>query len=132
MGISCACELDDPDWYYEVHDQPCTLDTRRSRKCVSCRVRIAVGDTAYRIIRYRSPSRDIEERIYGNEVPMSTWYFCPGCAAIYHALAKVNACVDLGKDDLRDALQEFNEMYAPKGFLLRVPGFTAIEVMDAE
>ena len=53
MGISCACELDDPDWYYEVHDQPCTLDTRRSRKCVSCRVRIAVGDTASRIIRYR-------------------------------------------------------------------------------
>lgn len=119
MGISCACYIDDPDWYYEVDDQPSTLDTRRFRKCVSCRTRIAVGDTAYRIIRYRSPFSEIEERIYGDEIPLATWYFCPRCAAIYHALAKVNACVALGYDDLRDALQEFNEMYAPKG----LPGF---------
>ncbi|MHB0888082.1 hypothetical protein [Acidithiobacillus sp.] len=123
MGISYACELDDPDWYYEVDDRPRALDTKRSRKCVSCKIRIAIGDTVYRIIRWRRPFNDLEERIHGDEVSMSTWYFCPECAAIYQALDKVmdkvNACVDLGHDDLRDALQEFNEMYAPKG----LPGF---------
>ena len=122
MGISCTCDIDDAAWYYEVNDHPIILDTRRSRKCVSCRARIAVGNTAYRISRYRPPRSDIEDRIYGDEVPMADWFFCPSCHAIYQSLDKVNVCVDLGQDDLREALQEFNQLYAPKGFSLKVPG----------
>ncbi|MCL4525556.1 MAG: hypothetical protein M1492_03480 [Gammaproteobacteria bacterium] len=63
---------------------------------------------------------------------MATWFLCPGCAAIYHALDAVRACVDLGKDDLREALQEFNQIYAPKGFRLRIPDVPGMEVMDVE
>jgi len=110
MGISCACEFDDPDWYYEVHDQPCVLDTKRFRKCVSCRAKIVIGGTAHKVHRWRSPRDEVEERIFGEggEVYMADWYLCLTCAAIYHALEKVNACVNLGEDNLHDCLKEFN------------------------
>ncbi|MGK9453203.1 hypothetical protein ACSSZE_18425 [Acidithiobacillus caldus] len=68
----------------------------------------------------------MEERIYGEggEVYLADWYFCPECGSIYHALEKVNVCFDLGADDLRDILREFNAEYAPKGlpgFVLKLP-----------
>jgi len=122
MGISCACEYPDydPEWYWEVHDEPSILDTKRFRKCVSCKVKLDVGESVYTVYRWHSPRNDIEERIHGDEVPMPTWYLCPSCAAIYHALAKVNACVNLGEDNLQICLQEFNAEYAPPGFTLNV------------
>jgi hypothetical protein len=65
----------------------------------------------------------VEERIHGEggEVQLADWYFCPECAAIYHSLEKINVCFDLGQDDLRDILQDFNKEYAPlPGFRLKV------------
>lgn len=110
MGLSCACDVDDCEWWYEVVTRAEPLDTKRSRKCVSCHTRIAVGDPAYRITRWREAREGVEERIWGEcgEVYMADWYFCPVCASIYHALERINVCFDLGADDLREILAEFN------------------------
>jgi hypothetical protein len=123
MGISCYCGRDaSVEWWYEVHDKPKILETKRSRKCVSCTVRLAFGEETYQIIRWRPPISDVEERIHGDEVLLPSWFFCPICYAIWAALDRVGACVDIGRDDLRDCLKEFNEGYAPMGFSLRIPG----------
>lgn len=123
MGLSCECSCDygNCGWWYEVHTIAKPLATKRTRKCVSCRRRISIGDPAYRINRWRIATGDVEERIHGEggEVQLADWYFCPECGVLYHALEKVNMCFDLGTDDLRDVLREFNAEYAPKG----LPGF---------
>jgi hypothetical protein len=123
MGLSCACDHDDYAWYYEVHTKAKPLATKRSHKCCSCKSKIKVGEPAYQINRWRQAREGVEERIFGecSEVYLAKWYFCPDCAAIYHSLEKVNVCFDLGQDDLRDILQDFNKEYAPlPGFRLKV------------
>ena len=128
MGISCGCdESDDCEWYYEVDFQPSILDTRRSRKCVSCKTKIAVGEAVFMVARYRPPRHKIEENIHGDEVPLANWHLCPRCGAIFHALHALNVGVDLGNDDMHDCLKEFNALYAPEGFSLKVPGYPVEE-----
>ena len=127
MGISCHCgESENLGWYFDVHDHPEVLSTRRSRRCVSCRTHLRVGDSVYRITRFRSPKSWVEERIYGDEVDLALWFFCPSCFAIWSALDRLNVCVDLGQDNLRDCLNEFNALYAPKGFFLKVSSLPEI------
>ncbi len=123
MGISCSCD-NNPDnaaWFYSIdYTKSHILTVKRSRKCVSCKMHLALGDVVHPIKRYRSPRHYIEEKIYGEEVPLATWYLCPTCFYIYRALDKVNACVDIGTDNLQDCLEEFNRDYAPSGFKLKV------------
>lgn len=116
MSLSCYCG-DDYDWYYTPADDYQKLDTKRSRKCVSCRDRIAVGATALRFECFGiAEPMSIKERIYGdgNEYPMPDKWMCERCADLYFSLYELGFCINLGIDDMRDLVKEYAEVYGPK------------------
>lgn len=97
MSVGCSCDTDG-DWYYYGPSDFTVLDTKYSRKCHSCRERIAVGEECAAFTRSR-PSNDdceIEDRLYGDEVPLATWYACETCAGLYFSIIELGYCVMIG------------------------------------
>lgn len=111
MSISCTCDSDGGyDWYYiaDLTDfKP--LNTKRGRKCCACKKPIKIGDDCVSLSRYRSPNSDIEDRIYGDEVPMPTWYLCEECGGLAMALSDVDLCYSV-EEPLKRQIQEWREM----------------------
>lgn len=118
--LTCSCEFDDPEWWFDGHHDVAPLNTKRMRKCCSCKCRIAVGEDCkpfprWRIVSdYRDP--DVVVRIYGDggELPLTTWYLCDRCAGLYESLDSLGFCGMLG-DDLRKACREYAQMQRDAG-----------------
>ena len=116
MSLSCECYGDDADWYY-APQEVAPLSTKRSRKCCSCKERIAVGDDAMAFTRWRTPNYDsVAERIYGEggEEPLATWFMCDRCAGLYESLSGLGFC-DLLEQDMRELCKEYAEMQRSAG-----------------
>jgi len=113
--LACTCDYDDPDWFYDDHAPVLPLDTKRARRCCSCKDRIAVGDDCKRIKRWRTPNYEsIAERIYGDEEPMAAWYLCDRCAGLFESLDGLGYC-DLIGQDLREVCREYADMQRAAG-----------------
>jgi len=81
-------------------EEQAPLATKRSRKCCSCKAKINVGDMSLAFHRHRSPSgrcNYIEESIYGDEVPLATWYMCETCGDLYFSLDELGFCCDISE-----------------------------------
>ena len=111
MSISCSCDYGDSDfaWYWEKADVKKPLSTKRSRKCCCCKTKIKVGDDAQELYRHRGPANDVEEDIYGDEVPLASWYMCDDCADLSDALDKRNVCYDIN-EPMEIQAREYNEI----------------------
>lgn len=110
MTLSCSCG--DPgnyDWLYYPGNDFSTLQTKRRRRCCSCKNALSPGDTVLVFDRVRSPAYEIEERIYGDEVPLATWYMCEPCGEIYLNLEDAGFCLNI-EDNMRDNLREYHEL----------------------
>ena len=121
MGLSCGCDSwgDDAEWWFtEGPFSP--LDTKRSRKCCSCKDRVSVGAECLELQRWRSVNEDhdVEYRIYGDEFPLASWYLCERCAGIYLSLEELGFCVDLS-ESMESQLAEYHRDYAKRP----APGF---------
>lgn len=118
MTLSCYCGDGDYDWYYsapEDRDGPAyaPLDTKRSRRCCSCKQRIAVGDLAVRFERFRyAEYPSVEANIYGEggEVPMPDWFMCERCGDLYYSLTELGFCINLGADSMPALVEEYADM----------------------
>lgn len=109
MSLTCEMDFDgDCDWYYTTPSDFIALDTKRGRKCCSCGKHIKVGEQVLRFYRTRNPNNDIEERIYGDEVPMTTLYMCEDCGDLALNLNELGYCTPPG-DDMRDLVKEYAE-----------------------
>lgn len=115
MSISCGCgDWESSAWWYVSSENFCILQTKRSRKCVSCGCKIDVGDECVILHRHRSPQHDIEESIYGDEVPLADWHFCEDCGGVYYGLEELGYCVMLEKgEDLRKVARQLREGNLP-------------------
>ena len=124
MSLSCGCDSwgDDADEWYTVLD-PAPLATKRSRSCMACKVRIPVGQWAYEVMRTRGPGHEIEERIYGDQVPMGSKWLCEDCGDIQDSLMELGICTDLGQP-MREQMAEFHELYGKPGFVLKTKATT--------
>lgn len=112
MSLSCSCnDYDGDGWYHfgPVEDDYYTLDTKRWRKCCSCKALILPGDLCAKFNRACAPRTDIEERISGDEVSLAPWFMCEGCADQYFNLEALGFCVTLG-DNMMNLLREYVEM----------------------
>ncbi len=127
MGLSCDCSFDgDFDWYWELPSsdtffQP--LNTKRCRRCASCGKRIAVGDECTELHRWRYPRDEppyIEERIYGDEVPLAPWFLCETCSGLALALDELKFCFTLGHESLKQQIAEYNELAGVQTFTQRL------------
>jgi hypothetical protein len=116
--LVCNCDYgDDVAWWYEGGGEVKPLNTKRMRRCCSCKERIAVGDDCMAFPRWRTPKYgSIEERIFGEggEVWLSTWYLCDRCAGLYESLDGLGFCNLLGQD-LREVCREYGRMQRDAG-----------------
>ena len=117
MTLSCDCGDGDYAWWFDDTAAVAPLATKRSRRCASCKDRIAVGDDCKPFTRWRYPTEgSIEERIYGDggEVPMPAHYLCDRCAGLYESLDSLGFCGLLGQD-LRATCSEYAQMQRDAG-----------------
>lgn len=95
MSISCSCG-DDYEWMYYGPDDFEPLNTKRRRRCISCRTMIDVGAEAGRFSCYRAPRSDYEEQRFGDEVPMADKWMCEECTGLYISLSELGYCLTIG------------------------------------
>ena len=95
--LSCDCGYyDEISWYYCPPSDFTTLQQKRRKRCCSCQKLIEPNAVCLECERNRDTRTDIEERIYGDEVPLSSWFLCEGCGEIYLNLSKLGYCIRLG------------------------------------
>ena len=118
--LTCECGDGDYEWWYDDLKEVGPLDTKRARRCCSCKERIAVGDDCKPFARWRTVSdyrdHEVVVRIYGegSDMPMATWYLCDRCAGLYESLDSLGFCNLLGQD-LRKTCREYAEMQRDGG-----------------
>ncbi len=110
MSLSCECSDFDEgaDWYFRSAEDFTELDTKRSRKCCSCKSKLTPGTVVLKLQRWRSPREDcnyLEERIYGDEVPMPAWYMCEKCGGLYMSVSDLGFCCDISENIAEQILE---------------------------
>jgi len=85
------------------------LRTKYRRRCCSCNNFINIGDVTAAIYRYKVPENDIEERIYGEEVPLATKYLCEECADLNASLQELGYCIS-PLDNQHELIKEYTNM----------------------
>ena len=104
--LSCSCAFEECDWYYHHPDNFTTADWKRRKRCCSCNKLIDIGSSVVRFHRIRHPYNDIEERIWGDEVELSSWYMCDWCGEMYFNLDSLGYCHYLG-DSMQEAMEDY-------------------------
>lgn len=107
--LSCLCSYDDGAWYYYSPQNFSAFHQKRRKRCCSCNQLIAIGSQSVRFARYRSAKSDIEERIYGDEVPLAPFFMCEACGEIFFNLSVIGYCIFLG-DNMQNLLSEYWDM----------------------
>lgn len=122
MSIACAIEGDNAAWYWSTNEKLRTYSVSRGKSCCSCKKMVRLGQVYLPIERFRDPHHDIEERIYGVEVPLAEWAICAECAPAFIKLHDMDVQIDLGRDNVQKLLLEFEESYRPaRDFRLKLP-----------
>ena len=93
MPLTCYCD-GDADWYFEAAEDFAPLQASRRKRCASCESLIDLEADSLAFRCWRSPKTDIEENIYGEEVPMATKYHCETCGGLFMALTERDYCID--------------------------------------
>ena len=110
MSLSCSCDDGDGDWWYFPPEDYTHLDTKRWRKCCSCKSLIRPGDLCAKFQREaRLDEWSIKWRIYGDEMPLPTWYMCEACADQFFNLTELGFCINL-PDNMMQLVREYAEM----------------------
>lgn len=102
--LSCSCDDYFDTWYYPPDDFS-KFDRKRRKRCVSCKELIDIGSDCIEFEMFCSPRSDIEESIWGDEVPMASKYMCEKCGEIFLNLSALGYCITIGnniKEDLED------------------------------
>ena len=104
--LTCSCDFDGGDWYYYTPRDFGLFSQKRRKRCCSCAEFIEIGGQCVEFPRYRSPMSDIEEKIWGDEVGLASWYMCEWCGEMYLNLAELGYCMYLG-DSMRENIEEY-------------------------
>jgi len=117
MSLSCSCyhELEPGDIRWDWPSDYSTLQTKRTRKCVSCDDKIGIGDVVAQFLRYKVPEYQIEINIYGEDTehgpPRATHYHCERCADLMFSLLELGFdCISI-YDDMRRLVKDYSELY---------------------
>ena len=112
MSLSCYCDDGDFDWYYNGPDDYTTLNTKRSRKCCSCKARIKVGDLCVKFTRCERPNEEsVSWRIHGDERPLAPYFMCEACGDQYFNLEALGFCISVGSDNMQRLREEYVACY---------------------
>ena len=106
--LSCSCDYD-YDWYYYPVDNFTKFELKRRKRCESCRKLINKGEDCLEFECFRDPNSDIEERIYGDEVPLACQYLCEKCGEIYLNLTDLGYCLSFDQP-MEEYLKDYWEI----------------------
>lgn len=113
MGLSCECNTDDYDygdgWYWMKPGGYTELKTTRRKRCCSCQKLIDLNSTVIEFERFRSTHTEIEERIWGDGIPLCYWYMCECCSDLFFSLDELGYCISLG-DSMKELVKEYQEI----------------------
>lgn len=110
--LSCSCDTDDYGWYFESPNDFTQLETKRRKRCCSCKELIDIGSLCVELARHRSPRNDIEEKIWGDMVSLASYYMCESCGEILFNLGELGYCLylDTSENSMQTALKEYWEI----------------------
>ncbi|MBU2844033.1 hypothetical protein [Acidithiobacillus thiooxidans] len=124
MTISCAIECDGAAWWWSANMRLLPYDKNRGKRCCSCGDMVRRGAKYIQVERWRDNANEVEERIYGDEVPLASWVVCESCAPIFVKFYNMNVDLGLGVTNLDNLLGEFETLYGPSvGFKLKLPTY---------
>ena len=113
MSLSCSCGFDnDYAWYFFRPNDYSTFDSKRRKRCSSCNKLIDIGATIADFECYRSPRYEVEEKIYGDEVPIANKTLCEECADIYFSLQELGFDCVTPDENMRELAKEYKETYS--------------------
>lgn len=110
--LTCSCPEprgDPGEWWYFPPDDFTMLQTKRGRRCSSCKNLIDKGMECLEFKRERFPYTDIEEDICGEEISMSSLYMCDKCGEIFMNLTDIGYCLS-PTDNMAENLYEYWEL----------------------
>ena len=111
MGLSCECDNFEPEdgavYWGDIMDYA-LLETKRRRRCCSCKELINLGSLCCKVRKFRTASSEIELKIYGEgtEILASVAYMCERCADIANSLSELGYC-DEPWEDQRERAKEY-------------------------
>ncbi len=113
--LSCSCDSDGDGWWYLPPNDFTTLNTARRRRCCSCHKLIDTGAVCVELDRQHSPRTDIEERIWGDEVQLASWWLCEWCGEMLFNFDALGFCYYAG-DSMEENLKEYWDLtgFIPK------------------
>ena len=106
--LSCDCGYEF-DWYYQCIEAFVPLQGERRKRCSSCKELINIGSLCLGFYRERSSRHIVEERIYGDMVPLAPYYLCEKCGEIFLNLKAAGYCMDIEKN-MNEYLKEYWEL----------------------
>ena len=114
MPLSCTCrDYDDCEWYYYVPEDFSFLETKRSRRCSSCKSKIKPKSGCIRFDRFRYAKDEIEEKIRGegSEIYMAPWFMCERCGEQFLNLRALGYCIE-PSENMMELLKEYRQLHA--------------------
>lgn len=99
MPLTCDCDMGllEPGQIYYV-DGPSNfsvLNTKLSRKCINCDIKIEPDSVVTEHVRFKVPKHDIEIVIYGEdgEIACASKFLCESCSDMYFNLKDRGYCI---------------------------------------
>ena len=90
------------------------VERSRATRCADCGDRIAPGDDALAIRRWKVPETEIECRIYGEDdwsgPPRAPHYLCDQCGALFLGLARITNDCCWHYTDTCEAVDDYHRM----------------------
>ena len=109
MTLSCSCDFDyDGVGWYCDNARLLIMPPGRRKRCGCCKQLINEGEEVFEYTRKRWPNSDIEERIYGDEVTLPSWYNCEECSDLISAVEDLGFCWNWG-DSIKNQIAEYRE-----------------------
>ena len=108
MSLSCECDSDmDCAWYYYSPIDYGKLETKKRKRCSSCKELINIGAVCTEFHRY-----SIDEE--GDEYGLASMHHCEKCADIYFNLDALGfSCIE-PDESMPQLLSEYHEAYGAK------------------
>jgi len=106
MSLSCECGYGEYDWYYDAPVKFEPFDRKRRKRCASCKELVEIGADCLIFTCYREPWSEVDERIYGDQVPLANKYMCGQCGEIFLNLTDAGYCLSLGHN-IKEDLEEY-------------------------
>ena len=102
MSLTCEC-FDDYEWFYIAPDDYSLLETKRRRRCESCKQLIDLNTLCLEFECYYTNEN-------GDEIYTADKYMCERCGDLFYSLDALGFCLSLG-DDMRELVREYGEVY---------------------